>query len=152
MASPHKLLEKTPLVFSDQIQQKDGFYITITLPGTTAATAANYNHFFIARHPCEILVVKEVHGTAGTDAGAVTLDIEKLTGTTAAGSGDSILVAGFNLKGTANTVQSKSGADLTGQTLVEGDRLALEDTGTLTNVANLNVTLYLKHTNRGDYR
>jgi hypothetical protein len=145
------------LVFNEQIQQKDGFYITVWLASTSAATAANYPIFFIAHHACEVISISEVHGTLGTDAGTVKLQVEKLTGTTAKGSGLEVLkdatpFSAFNLKATINTVQTKSGTSLQNKTLNPGDRLALKSEGTLTAVADVCVTLYLKPSGRGDYR
>lgn len=141
------------IVLWEEIERKDGAYITVSLPGTAPATAGNYSHFFIARRPLEILRVSEVHAVKGTDAGAVTLQLELLTGTTAPGSGSSILVSGFDLKGNINTVVSKEATALTSKRIVkEGERLALKLTGTPTTVASLVVTIYYKAANRGDYR
>ena len=85
---------------------------------------------------------------AGSDAGAVTLQIERIQGTEALDAGDPLLVAGFNLKGTANTVVRKELADLTAtKTLLilsQGDRLALDDSGNLTNVAGLTITILME--------
>ncbi len=122
------------------------FTVSTILAGDAAATAANYGVFFIAPFACEVVSVRESHTAAGTDAGAVTLDIEKLTGTQAPDSGVAVLGATkINLKGTANTVQSPA---LTGTTankqLAAGDRLCLKDTGVLTGVAGLAVTVELK--------
>lgn len=137
----------------DKIKRKDGFYLTVNLFGDEAQTAANYSHFFTARYPVEIMRVSEVHATAGTDGSAVTLDVQKLTGTTAPGSGTSILSSTFNLKSTANTVVTKEGSALSSaRVLSEGDRLCITSSGTLTAVASVSVTLYCKSPNRGDYR
>lgn len=134
----------------DEIERKDGFYITINLVGTLPQTAANYGLFFTATRPCEVLKVKEVHAVAGDDN--ATVDIEKLTGTTALDSGSSILTAVFDLTSTANTVISKSGITLSSsRQLVEGDRLALKDGGNLTVIAGVQITLYLKPLGKGDY-
>lgn len=135
------------------IENKDGNEITVSLPGTLSATATNYGVFFIANRPIEITKIKEVHSTAGSDAGAVTLQIEKLTGTTALDSGSTLLATAFNLKGTANTVVSYEGTRLTSsRQLVEGDRLALKDAGTLTDLAGVCVTIYYKYLGQGHYR
>ncbi len=136
-----------------KIENKDGNEITVSLPGTLSATATNYGVFFIASRPIEIMKIKEAHTTAGSDAGAVTLQIEKLTGTTALDSGSTLLTTAFNLKGTANTVVSYEGTRLTSsRQLVEGDRLALKDAGTLTDLAGVCVTIYYKYLGQGHYR
>jgi len=135
------------------IENKDGNEITISLSGTLSATNTNYGVFFIASKAIEILKIKESHTTAGTDAGAVTLQIEKLTGTTALDSGSTILNTAFDLKGTANTVVSYQGYSglNTNRQLKEGDRLALKDVGTLTNLAGVCVTIYYKYLGKGNY-
>ena len=136
-----------------EIQNKDGNEIVFTLPGNLLADqVANYGVFFIANRPIEIMKVKEVHSTAGTDAGAVTLNLEKLTGATALDSGDLILNTAFDLKGTADTVVSYEGNQLTkNRQLIEGDRLALKDVGTLTNLAGVCVVVYYKYLGQGHY-
>lgn len=119
--------------------------VTVFLPGTSAATAGNYTHFFIADSGYLILNVEEVHAVAGSDGSAVTCQLEKLTGTTAPGSGTSLLVTAFNLKGTANTVQYGNFSGSGGRnTLIRGDRLALKRSGTLTAVDSVAVTVYLQ--------
>ena len=134
------------------VNDKDGFHLVANLPGTSAATAANYTHFFTVRHPMEVISVSEVHGTAAT-TGTVTLDVEKLTGTTVPGSGTSILATTFDLKGAINTPVFKQGIALAAnRQFVQGDRIALADTGTLTALDSVQVTLYCKYLGRGTYR
>lgn len=144
----------------ENILRKDGFYVEANLFGTSPATAGNYGVFFTAFRACVILAISEVHEVLGTNGGAVTCQVEKLIGTTAPGSGTNILATAFDLKGTINTVVSKSGTDfLSTKTadgvrctvLSPGDRLAIKDTGTLTDVAGLNVTVYFKPWAKGDY-
>ena len=126
------------------------FLITTQLVGALPATATNYEIFFINTHTkaLKVVAISEVHRVAGSDAGAVTLQIERLQGTEALDAGDPLLVAGFNLKGTANTVVRKGLADLTAtKTLLilsQGDRLALDDAGTLADVAGLTVTVLVE--------
>lgn len=105
--------------------------------------------FFIANRAYEVVAVREVHSAAGTDAGAVNLQVTKDTGTDAPGAGTDLLTnntnAGFNLKGTANTVQAgtltETAANLK---LAAGDRLSVDFAGTLTAVAGVVVTVSLK--------
>jgi hypothetical protein len=137
---------------ADDVDKKDGFIITAQLVGTEPATAANYEVFFIAPKPCMVLEVREVHRVLGTNAGAVTLNIEKLTGTQALDAGVTLCKTAFNLKSTINTVVTKKYADLQNLVLAAGDRLALKDAGTLTAVAGLTITLYLIYLDNGDYR
>ena len=116
-----------------------------TIVGTAAATAANYGVFFIVPAACLVTKVQEVHQTAGTDAGAVTLNIEKLTGTTALDSGANLLSTALSLKATINSVQTGTLTNTSStRTLAAGDRLAMLDTGTLTAVANVTVLIELQ--------
>ena len=136
-----------------EIDGKDGVVIVATLNDTAAQTAANYGTIFTAlKRGYEVLVVGEIHGTLGTDERAVTLQLEKLTGTTAKGSGTNILVTAFNLKSTINTLVRKEGSDLTNKTLAVGDRLAWKTSGTLTALKDVHITIYLKPLGKGDYR
>lgn len=138
---------KAPLDVSSQriIQNAILQPVTVFLPGTSAATAGNYTHFFIADDGYLIQDVYEIHGTAGSDGSAVTCQLEKLTGTTAPGSGTELLVTAFNLKGTANTLQAGNLSGVGGRnTLIRGDRLALKRSGTLTAVDSVVVTVYLR--------
>jgi len=134
----------------ENILNKDPFPITVRVEGAT--TAGNYGVFFHARMAYEIIYIAESHTVAGSDAGAVTLNIERLSGTEALDSGDEILVTAFDLKGTANTVSEKKGTALQNTKLSPGDRLALKDSGTLTAVAGVCVTLFIKPIGKGDYR
>ena len=120
------------------------FPVSVQLKNAEPATAANYAPFFISDRSMIVVAVSEVHGTAGTDAGAVTLQIERLQGTEAPDAGDTLLASALSLKTTANTVQY---ATLVGTDVIRlgrGDRLCLKDAGTLTSVANLIVTVYLR--------
>lgn len=120
-------------------------FVSAVLPGTMPATAANYGIFYVATRPCFVKAVSEVHTTAGTDASAVTLQLERLQGTEAPDSGDALLATAFDLKGTANTVQRGTFvANKTLTYLALGDRLCLKDAGTLTAVAGLCLTVELQ--------
>lgn len=119
-------------------------FVTVNLPDTTAQTSTNYGMIFTATRPCYVRAISEKHAVAGSDAGAVTLDVTRLQGTTALGSGTSLLKTTFNLKGTAYTTQRAVMADLkTTASLVTGDSLALKVTGTLTALKGVQVTLEL---------
>jgi len=143
-------------ILFENIENKHAEYITVNLFDTQPATAANYGIFFIARHGCEVLHVSEVHGTRGTSGSAVTLQIEKLTGTQAKGAGTVLFNTGLDLKANINTVQTRQTTDFVKTSspiiLNVGDRLALRLTGTPTSVADLQVTVYLKPLGRGHYR
>lgn len=118
------------------------FPVHHTIAGTAAATAGNYGVFYIFPVPCVAVSMREVHQTAGSDAGAVTLTIEKLTGTQALDAGAVVLSSTLSLKATANTVQSGTlTTTLANRTFAVGDRIAMKDSGTLTAVANVTVVM-----------
>lgn len=139
------------------IKNKDPFTAYAIVQDTSAATTANYGVFFTAMFPCEFLAAAEAHKTAGTDGSAVTLNIEKLTTGQALGAGVNLLSTAFNLKSTANTPQfAPSSSNLLTSTvldrvLAKGDRLALRPSGTLTTVAHVSVTAFIKPTSKGHY-
>lgn len=120
-------------------------FVTKSLEGTLAQTAANYGIVFVATRPCFVKAVSEVHTVAGNDAGAVTLQIERLQGTTALDSGTVMLATAFDLKGTANTVQRGDLLKGTVLSLQLGDRLALKDSGTLTTLQGVCVTIEIQY-------
>lgn len=122
----------------DLAQRK--LYLHHTIYGANAATAANYGVFFICPVSCSVTNFQEVHQTAGSDAGAVTLTLEKLTGTQAPDGGMTLLQSTLSLKATANTVQTATITSTYGNRgLAPGDRLCLKDSGTLTAVANVTI-------------
>ena len=100
---------------------------------------------------CQLVSVQEVHGTAGSDGSAVTLSIERLRNTETSGSGNTVVNASINLKGTADTVQD--GTIVTQAAypyplrerginyFAAGDRVGIVITGVNTGLANMNVVL-----------
>jgi len=137
------------------VDKQNGFFgvtlpIITNLPGTTAQTAANFTTpFFIAQRSYEVIKITERHETAGSDAGAVTLQLVKVPSGTAPASGLSVMSATLSLKTTANTNQfgaisqviTSSVAD---RVLVAGDSLALVSSGTLTALVGVTVSVLLK--------
>jgi len=154
MASVEKQLSMPPSHFhngfdSNNISWVDiaskKIYVQHTIIDVAAATAANYGVFWIIPAPMLLVRVREVHQTAGTDAGAVTLTLEKLTGTQAPDSGVSMLSGTINLKGTANTVVTPTVTTTNAnKTLAIGDRLCMKDAGVLTSVANVTILAELQ--------
>ena len=119
-------------------------YLPHTIIGADAATAANYGVFWTVPVACTITGVSEVHQVLGTDGSAVTVGLEKLTGTQAPAAGVAVLATEFDLKAAINTVQyGVLSETLSSRSLIKGDRLALEDTGTLTSVSNITVIVEL---------
>lgn len=139
----HTGLDSNQISYMDLYQKK--LWIQHTIVGTAAATNTNYGVFYIVPVACLVTSIKEVHQTAGTDAGAVTLNIEKLTSGVALDSGVNILSADLSLKATINTVQTGTITGISSsKTLAAGNRLAMKDTGVLTAVANVTVLIELQ--------
>lgn len=105
--------------------------------------------FFIADRAYQVVAAYEIHAVAGNDGSAVNMQITKDTGTDAPGAGTDLLTnntnAGFDMKGTANTLQTGT---LTGTAasllLAAGNRLSVDFAGTVTTLAGVQVTVVLK--------
>lgn len=97
---------------------------------------------FVAIEAIQVTSVREVHGIASVSG---TLQIEKLTGTTAPASGITMLTGTINLAATANTVVSGT---LTGTTstlqLAAGDRIGIVLAGTLTSLVGSIIQITFK--------
>jgi len=121
------------------------FEIVKSIDGTAAATAGNYGVVWNVDKPCQLIEIRYSHQTAGTDAGAVTLDVEKLTGTQALDAGVVMGSTTHNLKSTINTVVTVTPTTtVVNSVLATGDRVALKDSGTLTAVAGVCATLVFR--------
>lgn len=139
----HNGVDSNQIAFGD-IQNRL-FFVPWTVVGTSAATASNYGTFFIAPFNCTVIGFSEVHQAAGTDGGAVTLQLEKLKGTQAPDSGVTLLSSALSLKATANTVQNATLVGLLStKQMFKGDRLCLKDSGVLTTVSNVTVNVVLQ--------
>lgn len=107
--------------------------------------------FFLATRAYIVTAISEVHSVAGNDAGAVNIQVTKDTSTNAPGAGTDLLTnnanAGFDAKGTANTVQTGTLAAAAALTLAAGDRLSVDFAGTLTTLAGVTVTVTLQPIN-----
>lgn len=98
---------------------------------------------YLSNEPRTLSAVRVFFGTKGSDAGAVTLDITKETGTTAQGSGTTMLAATVDLKGAANTVFTPAlSATATVLAVAPGNRISMKITGTATAVADLTIGLF----------
>jgi len=125
-------------------------YINWTIPGVQAATATNYGVIWICPANAIVKGFWEVHQTAGSSGGTVSLQLEKLTGTQAPNAGVALLQSALSLKATANTVQEgtlveTSTSSKKDVSLSAGDRLCLKDAGTLTAVANVTVQILITY-------
>lgn len=119
---------------------RDVTYVSYYFTGTPAATD---QVFFVAPHACRVVAISEVHSVAA--GGASALQVVKDTSTNAPGAGtDLIASTGFDLNGTANTVQNatltSTAADLL---LAAGDRLSVDFANTIQSSAGVCVTVAL---------
>lgn len=136
----HTGIDTNRVAFSSLLEKALPIHWTVV--GTAAATATNYGVFWTAPFKCTVMSVTEVHQTKGTNGGAVTLQLERLQGTEALDAGDALLSTAFSLKAADNTVQDGTlVGDIALRQLAKGDRLALKDAGTLTDVANVTVVV-----------
>lgn len=103
----------------------------------------------------QIVEAREVHTVLGTDAGAVTLTVEKLTGTQAPGGGANMFkTSTFNMKAAINTVQTLkisqlsglSAAQVAAQFVSPGDRICATFTGVLTALVGVCLLCVLRPT------
>lgn len=136
-------------VANENVIRKDGFSTPFPFLGTAGATAANYDQVWTSPRALEIVQVDICWSVASSSG---TIQLEKLTGTQAPGGGTTLLSAAVSTAGTANTVASRQGNQLTSaRQFKQGDRLAFIDSGTLTGLVGLHVTIYWKFVGRGDY-
>lgn len=101
--------------------------------------------FFIADRPYRILGIRESHRVAGTDGGAVTLQITKDASGTVAGAGTDLLTTGINLKSAVGT--PVSGVLITNEatlTLAASDRLSFKFAGTTTALAGVVISVSIR--------
>ena len=125
-------------------QPKDAnqYMITHTLPGTTAATAGNYEVFFIAIKKC---VVKAISAVWSGESSSGTLQVQRIQATETSGNGDDLLSSTIDLSGTASTVNNGTLTSTVAYLkLAAGDRLLIEDGGTMTGQDDLTVTVLLE--------
>lgn len=107
-------------------------------------------YLFVADENVKVEKVKEIHGTAETTSTATFLQIERLQGTESFGNGDNLLTdssgSGFDLKGTANTLQEGTIVGSTAIYLDEGDCLAINVDGATNEIANVMVKVEVSRT------
>ena len=144
--------ELKPEIDTRDTFQKDARIILHSLDGIQPATGANYGHFYTALRKEEVMEVSVVWQVKGSDGGAVTLDMERLQGTEALDTEDTLFASTVNLTGDANVVNFPALTETkANRVLSRGDRLALKDTGTLTALVGLQITVKLKPVGKGNY-
>lgn len=120
--------------------------VTLNLPGTGMLVDQS---FFIADRAYLVTAITEVHAVAGDDTDPVNLQVTKDTTTDAPGAGTNLLTnntdAGFDLKGTANTVQNGTLTETVASLqLAAGNRLSVDFAGVLTTLAGIQLTVALQ--------
>lgn len=135
--------DRLAVLFTGTVSTLAGVTITLTLgPNCVSDTAVYFcnvnadiktQSFFIANRTRIITGVKAIYATAF--GAAITIDVTKDTGTTAAGGGTSILTAAMAGDGTINTLITPTVA-VSAATLnmAAGDRLAVKFSATTTGV------------------
>lgn len=121
-----------------------GVIVPTTIPITAVLNALSVSAaVFVADAAYQVIGIRAVWGVAGGIAAV--LGVEKLTGTTAPGSGTALLTGNIDLTTTANTVitgtLTGTGASLQ---LAAGNRLGVVLGGTLTGLVGCSVTILLK--------
>lgn len=119
--------------------------VVATFAGQTTEAATD-RVIFLATRPYYIRAIDEVHSAAA--GGASKLQVTKDTGTDAPGAGTDLLTnntnTGFDLNGTANTVQNGTIATTAGlRKLNAGDRLGIDFANTIQSTAGLAITAEL---------
>lgn len=121
-----------------------GGNVVLNVPVRAAAEAVD-QYVFIADRAYQLVSSEEIHVTAGNDAGAVTADIVKCTGTTAVSSGTTMITTAFDLKSTAaTTVSATLSATAANTVLADGDKIGINVTGTPTSYAGGVFTIVLR--------
>ena len=117
-----------------QINGDAGIIIKDTALTATDATRV----IMICTRPMKMTAVKAVFSTASSSG---TITVEKLTGTTAPGSGTVLLTGTIALSGTANTVASGTLIATTASlTFATGDRFGIVIAGTMTSLVGGQLT------------
>lgn len=133
--------DRLSALFAGTLTTLAGVVITVTMTPTYASNTVQLfwrangdiatQSFYTANRDMVVTGVKTIYGTAF--AGAVTVDVTKDTGTTAAGAGSSILSAAMAGDGTINTVITPNLTATTSRlSMVAGDRLAVKFSATTT--------------------
>lgn len=133
--------DRLSALFAGTLTTLAGVVITVTLQPTAVSETAQIfwrvngdiatQTVFEANRDMVVTGVKAIYGTAF--AAAVTVDLTKDTGTTAAGAGTSVLLAAMAGDGTINTVLSPAlAASATTLAMAAGDRLAVKFSATTT--------------------
>lgn len=119
--------------------------VVVNVGPLQAAGATDQIVFTAGPNTNDVYELVGVAATFGTASSSGTLQVEKCASGTAAGSGTDLLSATISLAGSAATpVFGSLSSTRSDRILVRGNQLALDFGGTVTNLANLYVSIYLK--------
>lgn len=132
---------KNPALF-DQESPVKGFTVVQVLTGAEPQTAAQYGNFWIAPAKCVVDSITARWSANGGANAAVT--VHKVPSGTAQDSGTALLSATIDLTTGANTNSAGTlSTTLATLELASGDALQLVDSGTLTSLTDLVITVGL---------
>ncbi len=126
----------------------------------TLATAASLvtQHFLIIPAACRLVGISEIHATAESTAATMTAYIEKLTGTTAPGSGTTVMSGTFDMKGVANTRQvamlattGTADSDAADLQFAAGDRVGIKFSVAGTELAGVAISITVAPAGTGEW-
>jgi hypothetical protein len=122
-------------------------YEVVEFPLATAASVVT-QHFMIIPTASRLVGISEIHATAESTAATMTAYIEKLTGTTAPGSGTTVMSGTFDMKATANTLQQATlttagtgDSDTANLQFAAGDRVGIKFSATGTELAGVVISM-----------
>ena len=142
METPFRETQLDPFA-SEVINDNVFLIINGKVEGAAAATATNYGIFFVADRAWKVISISERHRTAGSSNGTVT--VEKCGSGVAPDSGVDLLSSTISLTTTANIPQFGTMSNNRNDLIIKkNDSLILKDGGTLTDVADVCVTVLLK--------
>lgn len=118
--------------------------IIVSFHARAAADCIDQN-VFCAHKAFEVVAVSACWGTAESTAATLTLQVEKLTGTTAPGSGTELLSSSIDCKSTANTVNYGTLITTPENLLLSrGHRLAVDFSAAANELADVAVNVILR--------
>jgi len=136
-----------PQVEYENILRTPNLVVTAVVDGVNARAQEWYDTFFIAPYQCEVTALSEVHGTAEATTDPYSMQVQRLQGTEATGSGDNLLTTAFDLTGTAETVVNGTLVNTNVKILNKDDRLALRlEQASGSDCTDVVVTALLKRT------
>lgn len=145
---PNQEKEDIRLPFRSNREKAISFAVHHNLADTSPQTLGNFGAFFVAPFPCTLVKAYERHDTAASNA-TLGIYVEKLTATTARGSGLNMLASNFDGKSTANTTQSALPSKVVTSGVLDsvlntGDAVGIFPTATPTALKDVVITLVFK--------